>query len=177
MKLRLFAAAAIALCWLSPASAEVACHQNDTARVAVEDKNEMAGTVIAVYPHTPVAGCFVDAASARFVFGEGDESLWFDSLTRSHLVMTRSTGPQGDLVIADLETGRIVLDAPANDFTVETEGVTFWERVAAGTSENCPQIDEYVSDGLGAAIEERRHLDFATAKVERSSERRCVAVQ
>lgn len=159
--------------------------QNDTCRMAgrqdvLEIENtESAGTRFAVRSGSAAASrsCDFGEADADYVVGSEAEPLWFAALAERYLLMSRSTGPQGDFVVYDLDERRVLLDAPADDFAWDDAGAVYWERVAEGTAANCPEFAEYESNGLGAAITAEKRFDFATGSVDATGRTRCAATQ
>lgn len=123
------------------------------------------------------AGCAKAAAEADFVIGDGEGPLWFQELRRDKLFLTRSTGPQGDLVAHDLTSNVRLLDVPSDDFAIDDDSIVYWQRVEQGTAENCPQLAEYQQNGFGAAIVEERRLVFGEPGPTATGERRCDATQ
>lgn len=159
----------------SSSASEVECHQSKEFVVAVQELDDAPGTRIAVLPAH--AKCKFDEQKALFTIGSEDDSLWFEELIGKYLVLSRSTGPQGDLVVYDLTKKAPVLDVPSDDFEVYDGGILYWERVAIGTSRNCPQFSEYENDGFGAAIVENKRFNFSSAAIENFGEKRCDATQ
>ena len=164
-----------------PASAqEVECHDNDVFRVAVESFDDEPGSrfaVTALKGSTGDAACRFDPASADRVIGRKGDPLWFGELAGRHLILTRSTGPQGDLVIYDLETGKSVLDVPADDYTVEPGRLVFWQRMEEANAGNCPDLAAHEADGLGSVIVEQHAFDLASDAAKSLGQRRCEATQ
>ena len=172
-------AAVAAFTALPAQSQEFGCHSVPRFHVnAIEQKND-AGTLFAVKIRKPGdrSACKVTQGSADFVIGASGDPLWFEALTPRHLVMTRSTGPQGEVVIYDLDRRSHVVDAPADEVAVDASGATFWERKEAATRKNCPQFARYRADGLGAVITAETKFDFASGVATATGQRRCDATQ
>jgi hypothetical protein len=140
---------------------------------------ESVGTRFAVRSNSAAAkrSCDFGEVGADYVVGGEDEPLWFAGITSRYLVMTRSTGPQGDIVTYDLDQRKIHLDVAADEVDMDESGATYWERIADGTVDNCPEYAEYQSSGLGAAISQAKRFDFACGKVETIGPTRCDAIQ
>lgn len=172
---------ASALAFLSaPAVAEDAlCFQNETALVIAQERTENVGMDILV--REPARGkikCEYQERDGDWVIGHKDDPLWYEGLVGNYLVLTRSTGPDGDIVIYDLANRSLFLDAPADDqVIIADDKVTFWQRTKAGTAKNCQEFGEYTSNGLGAVIAEERVLDVASGEVKATGEKRCSATQ
>ncbi|HWK15449.1 MAG TPA: hypothetical protein VNS02_13710 [Rhizobiaceae bacterium] len=177
--LALVALAALAFGAQPALSQQFGCHSVPRFHVnAIEQKHD-AGTLFAVKVRKPgdKSACRVTESSADFVVGANGDPLWFEALTPRYLIMTRSTGPQGDVVIFDLDRRSYVLDAPADEVAVSATSATFWERKAAATRKNCPQLAKYKADGLGAVITAETKFDFASGVAAATGQLRCDPTQ
>jgi len=144
------------------AAQPVECHASDRYHVAVEaHANDEPGAQFAVTDlgrqKAPKA-CAFDKAKADFVIGDATEPLWFGDIAGKLLVLTRSTGPQGDLVVYDLANRKKILDVPSDEYVVEAKRLVFWQR-------------------LGQATAGEKTLDLATLAVGKTGKSRCDAVQ
>lgn len=173
------AAVAGALAFMSGAAHAKACHTAGHYEILEIENVESAGTRFAVRKHAQGAPgtCRFKAANADFIIGGEDDPLWFAALTSRYLVMTRSTGPQGDVVFYDLDRRAVAHEAPADDVELVRGVAVYWERVAEGTPANCPEFEEYDSNGLGAAITAETQFDLATGAVKATGQTRCDATQ
>ncbi|CAN7638553.1 hypothetical protein LJR030_001780 [Rhizobium sp. LjRoot30] len=172
-----------AACLLAPLpvfAGEVECHANKEYAVAVQSYDEDAGAqfaVTALKGKKKPASCRFDADKADLVIGEPGDPLWYGDQTGKYLILTRSTGPQGDLVVYDLSTGKSVLDVPADEYEVSGGKLAFWERTGEATAENCPSFAENQANGMGSAVAERKQLDLKSLKISKTGEERCDATQ
>lgn len=161
-------------------AAEVECHANKRYHVAAETYPEDAGARFAI---TALEGrkkpktCAFDATRADFVIGAAGDPLWFDKLAGRFLVLRRSTGPQGDLVVYDLDSRKPVLDAPADDYALDGKVLRYWERTAEATAATCPAFAEHQANGMGSVIAQEKTLDLATLKGGPTGKSRCDATQ
>jgi hypothetical protein len=165
---------------LSPASmAEPQCHSDARYHIVVEPYPEDAGNRFAVtrLKGATVPACRFDASRADVVIGERGDPLWYGELAGDSLILTRSTGPQGDLVVYDLMTAKPDLDVPSDEYERQGNVISFWQRMAPATSENCPSFAENEANGLGSVTAVRRTFDLATKAVSDTGESKCVAVQ
>lgn len=156
---------------------EVPCYANDLYSVAVLENDDTPGARFAISSAAADGTCRVDESGPKQVIGDGQDPLWFSDLQGKFLILSRSTGPQGDLVVYDLDSGIAVLDVPSDDFEAYNTGVTFWQRTVEATEQNCPNYADFVGDGLGAVIVEKAHYDFASGAIDRSHEQRCDPLQ
>jgi hypothetical protein len=169
------------LLFAMPAFADdVECHASKDFHVAAKAYEEDTGVQLAVKALKPgeiVEDCRFDAASADRIIGEPGDPLWFGELHGNVLVLTRSTGPLGDVVVHDLAKATTLLDAPVDDYEVSNGTLVFWERVAEATAENCPDLAENEANGMGSVIAEEKTLVFADGTVKSSGNSRCDATQ
>jgi hypothetical protein len=91
--------------------------------------------------------------------------------------LNRSTGPQGDLVVYDLESGKPILDVPADDYELKGSAISFWQRMETATAGNCPDFAENAENGFGSVTATLKVLDLDTKAVTATGESKCVAVQ
>jgi len=172
-------AAATFILLAAPAPAQEICHSAGRYAVLEIENADSVGTRFAVRiaPGAAKQLCDFDEAGADYVVGNENDPLWYAGITPRYLVMTRSTGPQGDVVIYDLDERKIRLDVPADEVEVDADAAIYWERVAEGTVANCPEYGEYQSNGLGAAIAAETRFDFAGGEAEATGRTRCDATQ
>lgn len=164
----------------TPAFAQEAlCVQNETALVIAQEHIEDVGmNILARAPAKGKIKCEYEEREGDWIIGQVDDPLWYEGLLGKYLVLTRSTGPDGNLVIYDLETQSLMLDEWVDDDFVLTETeVTFWQRFEDGTAENCPELEEYTANGLGAVIAKEQVFDIATGTQTGTGEERCSATQ
>ena len=179
--LALLATAALALAANPALAQEAQCFQNDSFLVIGQQRTDEVGTDFIVRP--PARGkiaCLYEQREGDTLIGSPDDPLWYEALLGNYLVLTRSTGPEGDLVIYDLATdpSRPLLDLPAgDDLTIGEADIVFWERTIEGTAANCPQFEEHAGYGFGSVIVEQRVFDVATGTVSATGETRCTNTQ
>ena len=159
----------------SSAQEVAACHTSDSHAVADLPNEDDLGSRFLVT--SAAAGCANVAEEADLVIGDGEGPLWFEELRKDKLFLTRSTGPQGDLVVHDLTSDARLLDVPSDDFDIHDDRVVYWQWAEQGTAENCPQFAEYRENGFGAAIVEEKRLVFGEAGPTATGERRCDLTQ
>lgn len=165
---------------LTPASmAEPQCHSNARYNVVMQPYPDDAGNRFAVtrLKGKAPAGCRFDAALADVLIGKDGDPLWFSDLSGDSLILSRSTGPQGDLVIYDLKSGKSVLDVPSDEYELKGSSLSFWQRMEAATADTCPGFAENEANGLGSVMAVRKTFDLETKTVSETGESKCVAVQ
>ena len=160
---------------------EAQCFQNENYLVIAQARTDEVGTDFIIRP--PATGkiaCLYEQRDGDILLGSPDDPLWYEALLGNYLVLTRSTGPQGDLVVYDLTTDLYtpLLDVRALDeITITDQTITYWQKLILGTAANCPQFAENTGYGLGSMIYEKRILDLATVTVAATGETRCASTQ
>lgn len=175
-----FATAALFAATSLPALAEEAqCFQNDQFLVIAQERSEDVGTDILVRePAKGKIACVYAEQPGDYVVNPDGEPLWYEGLMGKYLVMTRSTGPDGNLVIRDLETQDLVLDEWVDDDVVlSSTEVTFWQRFEDGNADTCPEYAEYTANGLGAVIAHEQVFDSERGTITATGAERCSATQ
>jgi hypothetical protein len=165
----------------SVSMAEPQCHTSDAYHVVEQAFDEEPGARFAV---TKLAGgaapsdCVFDEKAADYVIGGEGDPLWFGELSGSTLVLTRSTGPQGNLVVYDLGSGEAILDAPADEYELKGKTLSYWERTTIkATAKTCPSFAENEANGMGSAIVALKTLNVETGTIKKAGERKCAATQ
>ena len=180
--LRLILPAMLLVLAAAPVAAQEAqCFQNEHFLVIFQDRTDEVGSDFIIRP--PALGkvaCTFETRNGDIRIGEAGDPLHFLGLAGPHLILSRSTGPDGDLVIYDLERSAFnpFIDVRADDeVTIETDRVVFWERTMTGTETNCPEFSEYTGYGLGAVIAEERVFEVETRAVTSTGKTRCSSTQ
>lgn len=173
------AASAFAMIAVPALAQEALCFQNESFLVIAQERTEDVGMdILARAPARGKIKCEYAEREGDFVVNPDGEPLWYQGLAGHYLVLTRSTGPDGDIVIYDLADRTLFLDEPADDeVTIGDDAVTFWQRTKAGTAKNCPEFGEYTANGLGAIIAEEQVLDIASGAITATGKKRCSATQ
>jgi hypothetical protein len=165
---------------LSSASlAEPQCYSNDRYHVVMQPYPDDAGNQFAVTRLKGAAPstCAFDEVKADLVIGKVGDPLWYSELSGDSLILSRSTGPQGDLVVYDLISGKPVLDVPADEYELKGNSLSFWERNAQASADNCPDFSEHQANGLGSVTAMRKTFDLGSKAIVETGESKCVAVQ
>jgi hypothetical protein len=166
-----------------PAGREVSCHESASFFVIARTRGEDVGTDFVVKTK-PAAGasppCAFKAGANDYRIGGPDDSYYFTALKGHFLILDAGTGPGREISIFDLTERRQVFraDTFSDEPPVASEtGLQFWMQVAEGNPQNCPRFKEFEAMSMGAAVETKARYDFASGKVTRSNETRCVATQ
>ena len=156
------------------------CQANKAYSVAWQEYDGEAGAQFAV---TTLADrkapkkCAFDARKASFVIGTPGDPLWFGELAGNLLILTRSTGPQGDLVVYDLAGQTKILDVASDDYALSGGKLVFWERGAEATEVNCPDFAENQANGMGSVISAEKRFDAKSGALTATGKQRCDATQ
>jgi hypothetical protein len=177
----LVATTALALAAAPAAAQQAQCFQNDQYLVIAQERLDEVGTDFIIRP--PAKGkiaCVYAEREGDRLLGEPEDPLHFEGLAGPYLVLTRSTGPQGDLVIYDLagDLHTPLLDVRAEDEIAITEdSITYWQQAIRGTAVNCSSFDENTGYGLGSMVYEERVLDLAALTLTATGNTRCSSTQ
>lgn len=175
------------------------CYRNESFTVLATDKKDEVGTRFLVRKSTPAikADCAIEQRPGDRVIGEGTSaddmlSLSYIALVKPLLILDSGTGPDRELVIKDLRSGKQVLQAgysvqdtcdpttgcESDEFRIDEKGLTFWRELAEpATAKNCQNYARFMKTTGSAAIEEKTFFNFSTMKTEAQKARRCVARQ
>lgn len=181
MKSSVLILAATLAMFAGPAFAEAQCYQSNQFLVIAQDRTDEVGTDFIIRP--PARGkiaCLYEPTADDVVISNAEDPLHYEKLVGQYLVLTRSTGPQGDLVIYDLANYSFfpMLDVGASDDIVVTEdSVTYWQELILGSEINCDTYAENSSYDLGSMIYEERILDLATQTVAATGKTQCLSTQ
>lgn len=108
------------------------------------------------------------------------EATYFLALTDNFLVLDIGTGPEPrGLIVYDLNTSRQVFTDQYSDLmSVTNDNLNYWDSTSQlATVDNCPELNEYLSGGLGATIETKVSLNLNTLLKKELGELRCVPRQ
>ena len=158
-------------------SQEAQCFQNEHYLVIAQQRVAEVGTDFIIRP--PAKGkiaCSFETRDGDIRIGEFEDPIYYRGLAGPYLVLDRSTGPDGELVIYDLDAGAFepIVDVPVDDeILIDDRHILYWERTDEGTAENCPDFAEHQSQGFGSVISEERVFDVATATISASGEWHC----
>ena len=100
---------------------------------------------------------------------------YFDGLKGDLLILDSTTGPgPSGLVIWDLKKRKKVYEGSWSDAEESRDNsLVFWTETGEATPENCPQLGEWTSLGMGGAIETKVILDLSTFRLSSTGETRC----
>ena len=181
MKLPLLLVAAT-LAFAAPALAQEAqCFQNEQYLVITRERiDEVGADFIIRQPAKGKMACVYEERDGDRLIGGPGDPLHYESLVGQYLVLTRSTGPQGDLVVYDLTTELYapLIDARAgDDITITEQSITYWQALILGTAVNCPEFADHKSYGLGSMIYEERVFDMDSVMITSTGNTRCSSTQ
>lgn len=126
----------------------------------------------------PAADCALEKREGDVPIGDATTALHFEDLQQGRMLLTNSTGPTGDLLLYDIQSGAEVLSVTAGELVeFGPDELVYWQRTGEATAENCADYAALVSDFGAAAIDTEMRFDLATGKASKTSETRCSAVQ
>lgn len=182
MKLTMLIGAALLALTASPSLAQEAqCFQSDQFLVIAQERRDEVGTDFIIRePAKGKIACLYEINDDDVVLSNPGDPLHFEQLVGKYLILTRSTGPEGDLVVYDLTTDLYtpLLDARALDeITITDDSITYWQKLIGGTEVNCPQYAENKGYDLGSMIYEERVVDLNTVTVAATGRTQCASTQ
>ena len=119
--------------------------------------------------------------SCDYTFGNNDFEIrnewaeYFAGLNNDLLILDSTTGPgPSGLIIWDLAQRKKVYEGSWSD-PEESEGnfLVYWIETGEATDDNCPELKDWRSHGLGGAIETKVMLNLSNFRITKTEERRC----
>ncbi len=99
---------------------------------------------------------------------------YFAGLKGNLLILDSTTGPgPSGLIIWDLQKRKKVFEGSWSDPIIRDDSILYWTETGEATYDNCPELAEWESNGLGAAIETRVLLAFSDFTISKTNETRC----
>lgn len=165
---------------VSYAEQEIECHANQDYLIVSKAYDEEPGLLFTVTTLKRAAApknCQFNPKKVDFIIGKKGDPLWFEGLDGDFLILTRSSGPDSDLVIYNLKTRKPVLDVPANDYKIKNKQVIFWQRVRVGTKADCPTFEKNEKMGLTSTMTAQKIFDMRTGMVRDTGKTGCDTTQ
>jgi len=109
-----------------------------------------------------------------------DDAEYFLTFTDNYILIDSGTGPEPRVLIAyNLNTGeKVYTDRYSKPVTTIANTITYWSPSETKPSaENCPDLADFTSKGLGALIESKISVDLDSHSITDSGETECVATQ
>ena len=155
------------------------CELSANWRVVATELGDVPGMTMAINKRDTSGkpDCSSTVETPDFTVGGPEQALWFTFLSADYLVMARSTGPVGNVVIQNLSDKSIVVDVVSNDSQADSWGVTYREQKEAATAENCPEFADFTAQGFTAVIAHEMRFDFASKTSLSSGKTTCEPVQ
>jgi len=105
-------------------------------------------------------------------------AAYFASLIGDRLYLEHYTGPGPyTFSIWDLTKRQKVFEAFGSNVEYGEDSVSYWMKTGKATKENCPDLSEWESHGLGGAIETRVNLELVNFEITETEVTRCSARQ
>ncbi len=162
-------------------STQTTCHENEDYFVIGKMRAE-GGTDFLIKNKTQSTQPF----ECIYSVGEGDfeisdeRPMYYLALEGKFLVIDSGTAPYPrGLMVYDLARRTTVYtDGYSAPIDIGRSTIEYWETSSEiPTQKNCPELKEWESGGLGAAIESRVRVDLATLSKRELGENRCAARQ
>ena len=158
------------------------CHETQKYFAIENSLADSVGTNILVKYKTTANqhfACSYTVGKNDFEIKNGDAD-YFLAFTDNFLVIDRGTAPDPrGLIVYDLRSRtQVYADRYSKPWSVAGDTITYWNPTdTKATTQNCPKLAEYTSQGLGALIESRVTLDLSTLTKKASGEYRCSVTQ
>ena len=161
-------------------SSRVRCHYFPEYLVAERDAEGGMGTDIIVKYRSG----FEDNSPCAYLKEDGDFEIrnewvqYFAGVKGDLLLLDSTTGPgPTPITIWDLKKREKAYVGSWADPVFQNGSVLYWEETGPAAKDNCPELEEWESHGLGGVIETKVLLDLSDFSVTRTTETRCSARQ
>ncbi len=159
------------------------CHENSNYFVITKDTPNVGGTNILVkykkdYPQ-PIQ-CVYARGNANDIEFKAGEPQYYLALTDNFLILDSGTGPEprGITAFDLIKKVGVYNGSYAKPVSTSGDTITFWEPNSQKvTPQNCPQGNEWLSQGLSPIMESHVALDLKTLNKKDLGEYRCVPTQ
>lgn len=163
-------------------TASLACH--DSAKYFAVEKSlaDSVGADILIKYKTDVnqdIPCVYTVGSNDFEL-KNVMAEYFLTFTDNFIVLDKGTAPEPrGLVVYDLRSREMVFtDSYAKPVIVDGDSLTYFSKTTQKTTlQNCPEMNDYIKNGLGAVIMSKVTLDLNTLVKKDSGEIKCIATQ
>ena len=170
----------IATSRLSEASEEVKCYQSPGYYVVAKSRaTEVGNDFLVKYTEMPGSDLNCEYLPSETDFEIRSEwAAYFASLMGDLLYLEHYTGPGPyTFSIWDLTKRQKVFEAFGANVDYREGSVSYWMETGKATKDNCPELPEWESHGLGGAIETRVNLELVNFEISETEETRCSARQ
>jgi hypothetical protein len=158
-------------------SIQINCYESPKYFVIAKEVQGSAGTDFLIkYKSRPN-----EKLPCNYIFGSKDFEIknewaeYYAGLNDDLLILDSTTGPgPSGLIIWDLKKRKKVFEGSWSDpEESKNNSLVYWLETGEATENNCPEIKEWKSQGLGAAIETKVILDLSNFKISKTKETRC----
>ena len=156
---------------------KVRCYQSTHYLVVAKDLEQKGGTDFLI-KYEPDAKAKLPCS---YIVADNDFEIknewaeYFAGLTGDSLILDSTTGPgPSGLTIWDLRKRKKVYEGLwAGPTQIKDDSIIYWKETEEATGDNCPELHQWKSHGLGAAIETKVILDLSDFRISKTKERRC----
>jgi len=159
-------------------SGDVSCVDNSSYFVVSKSLKDSVGSDILVKYKTSTSQNF----ACSYIVKLGDFEIknqkaeYFYGITNNFLITDSGTGPnERGLIVYDLNLKKKVFeDTYTEPLSIQNNSLTYWTSAnTKATSQNCPKLAEYTSQGLVGVIERHVTLDLSNLTKKDLGESRC----
>jgi hypothetical protein len=158
-------------------STQIECYESPTYFVIAKEAQGKTGSDLLIKYKSNSSGKF----TCHYLPGQGDFEIrnewaeYFAGLKGDLLILDSTTGPgPSGLVIWDLKKRKKVYeDSWSDPEESKDNSLVYWTETGEATDNNCPELKQWKSDGLEAAIETKVVLNLSNFKISKTKETRC----
>jgi len=161
-----------------PVSENYSCKENDKYFVVSKElASEGSADFLVKYKTDKSQIISCDYTTGKTDFEIKDQlATYFLALADNFLVLDSGTAPEPRVfTVYDLNNRKKVYSGSySSPISVQDDSMTYWSPAdEKATVENCPKINEYLENGLGAGIESHAILDLSSLTKKELGEYRC----
>ena len=166
------------ICTLGNRGYEEDCVNNDKYFVVSKNLTESVGSDILVkYKTSPTQNISCEYSKDDLDFEiKNERAEYIMSLENNFLILDSGTAPppRGLIVYDLLKKKNVYNSSYSNPITIKNNKISYWTETSEKvTAENCSDLKEHESYGLGSAIETYITLDLNSLKTTDSGQHRC----
>lgn len=162
---------------VAAALTQINCYESPKYLIISKEVQGRTGSDILVkYRHRPE-----EKFACNYIIGKNDFEVrnewaeYFAGLKDDFLILDSTTGPgPSGLTIWDLTKRKKVYEGSWSDpEEIKNDSLTYWMETGEASDNDCPELKDWTSKGLGAAIETKVILNLSSLKISRTQEMRC----
>lgn len=158
-------------------SIQINCYESPIYLVIAKEVQGSAGTDFLIKYKSSSTEKF----PCKYIFGNNDFEIkndwaeYYAGMKDDLLILDSTTGPgPSGLIIWDIKKRKKVFEGSWSDPEESSDNILiYWLETGEATENNCPELKEWKSHGLGGAIETKVILDLSNFKISKTKETRC----